>query len=149
MALQPAGKGVRYTRYEGDFLSTDQMLREGRVVERGTGPCIAIDTRPEADHFGYVFEALLEAPAEGLYQFRVTSDDGTVLLLDGKRILELDGSHSPETAFCYAVLEKGFHRLELRYFEDCEGQVLDASLTGPDGKLLPLSQWGLFLDECL
>ena len=49
----------------------------------------------------------------------------------------------------YAVLEKGFHRLELRYFEDCEGQVLDASLTGPDGKLLPLSQWGLFLDECL
>ena len=76
---------------------------------------------------------------KGLYQFRITSDDGTVLLLDGRRILELDGSHSPETGFCYVLLEKGFHRLELRYFEDCEGQLLSAWLTGPDGKETPLS----------
>ena len=30
-------------------------------------------------------------------------------------------------------LEKGFHRLKLKYFEDCEGQRLDFSVITPDG----------------
>ena len=139
VAANPTGKGVRFTRYEGNFMSTEEMLRKGKVVEQGTMEEIAIDTRPEADHFGYVFEGWLEAFEEGLYQFRITSDDGTVLLVDGKRVLELDGSHSPETGFCYLLLEKGFHRLELRYFEDCEGQVLSTWVTGPDGIEKPIS----------
>lgn len=33
-----------------------------------------------------------------------------VLLLDGKQVLDMDGSHSPLTAFCFVRLEKGYHR---------------------------------------
>ena len=133
-ATAPGWEGFRYTRYEGDFLSTEEMLRHGKVVKQGTMAEIAIDTRPEADHFGYVFEGWLDAYAEGMYQIRIISDDGAVLLLDGQPVLEMDGSHSPETGICFVRLGKGFHRLELRYFEDCEGQILDLSITGPDGR---------------
>ena len=134
VATVPLWEGFRYTRYEGDFLSTEEMLRRGKVVEQGTMAEIAIDTREEQDHFGYVFEGWLDAYEEGMYQIRILSDDGTVVLLDGKPVLEMDGSHSPETGFCFVHLGKGFHRLELRYFEDCEGQILSVSITGPDGR---------------
>ena len=136
VATAPLWEGFRYTRYEGDFLSTEEMLRRGKVVEQGTMAEIAIDTREEQDHFGYVFEGWLDAYAEGMYQIRILSDDGTVLLLDGKPVLEMDGSHSPESGFCFVRLGKGFHRLELRYFEDCEGQILSVSITGPDGRIM-------------
>ena len=144
VAAEPAGKGIRYVRYEGGFMSTEEMLRSGKEVGRGTMERIAIDKDPESDHFGYVFQGWLEASQEGLYQFSITSDDGTVLLLDGKPFICLDGSHSPETASCFVKMDKGFHAFELRYFEDCEGQVLDATLTGPDGTPKPLSEWTLY-----
>lgn len=134
VATSPLWEGFRYTRYEGDFLSTEEMLRRGKVVEQGTMAEIAIDTHEEQDHFGYVFEGWLDAYEEGMYQIRILSDDGTVVLLDGKPVLEMDGSHSPETGFCFVHLGKGFHQLELRYFEDCEGQILSVSITGPDGR---------------
>ena len=143
-AVEPTGKGVNFVRYEGGFMSTDEMLRTGKEVDRGAMERISIDPDPDSDHFGYVFTGWLEAPAEGLYQFRITTDDGTVFLLDGKPLLSLDGSHSPETANCFIKLAQGFHALELRYFEDCEGQVLDATLTGPDGTTKPLSEWRLY-----
>ena len=143
-AVEPTGNGVNFVRYEGGFMSTDEMLRSGKEVDRGTMERISIDKDPESDHFGYVFTGWLEVPVEGLYQLRITTDDGTVFLLDGKPLLSLDGSHSPETANCFIKLDKGFHALELRYFEDCEGQVLDASLTGPDGTVKPLSEWRLY-----
>ena len=143
-AVEPTEKGVNFVRYEGGFLSTDEMLQTGKEVDRGAMEHISIDKDPESDHFGYVFTGWLDAPVEGLYQVRITTDDGTVFLLDGKPLLSLDGSHSPETANCFIKLEKGFHALELRYFEDCEGQVLDAALTGPDGTTKPLSEWRLY-----
>ena len=143
-AVEPTEKGVNFVRYEGGFLSTDEMLQAGKEVDRGAMERISIDKDPESDHFGYVFTGWLEVSVEGLYQLRITTDDGTVFLLDGKPLLSLDGSHSPETASCFIKLEKGFHALELRYFEDCEGQVLDASLTGPDGIVIPLSEWRLY-----
>ena len=143
-AAEPQEKGVDFVRYEGGFMSTKEMLSHGKEVDRGTVEAISIDADPESDHFGYVFKGWLEAAAEGMYQLGFTSDDGTVLLLDGKPLIDLDGSHSPETASCFVRLEKGFHALELRYFEDCEGQVLDAFLVEPDGKVLSLPEWPLY-----
>jgi hypothetical protein len=143
-AVTPTEKGVEYVRYAGGFLSTGEMLACGKEVERGSAPCISLKEDPVKDHFGYVYKGWLEVSEEGLYQIRITSDDGTVLLLDGRPVLDLDGSHSPVSAFCFVRMEKGYHSLELRYFEDCEGQILEGSLHGPDGLDVPLSEWKLY-----
>ena len=143
-AVTPTEKGVGYVRYAGDFLSTGEMLACGKEVERGSAPCISLKEDPVKDHFGYVYMGWLEVSEEGLYQIRITSDDGTVLLLDGRPVLDLDGSHSPVSAFCFVRMEKGYHSLELRYFEDCDGQILEGSLHGPDGRDVPLSEWKLY-----
>ena len=130
---QVKDNGVAFTRYEGDFMSTSQMLVEGKVTGNGVIPDISIDTEPAKDHFGYVFDTWFEAVQSGVHQFRIVSDDGTVLQLDGNEIINIDGSHSPQSGWAWVNLEKGFHRLKLKYFEDCEGQRLDFSVITPDG----------------
>ena len=126
-------QGVSFKKYEGSFMSTSEMLRKGKVTEKGLMPWINIDTDPKNDHFGYVFECWFKAVQDGIHQFKIVSDDGTVLEIDGAEVINIDGSHSAQTGFAFVNLEKGFHRLVLKYFEDCEGQQLDIHLAAPDG----------------
>lgn len=131
--VKPTIHGVSFTRYEGPFMSTSQMLARGKVVNSGTMPWIEIDTTPENDHFGYVFDCWFNAVEGGAHQFKIISDDGAVLHIDGTEVINIDGSHFDQEGFAFVNLAKGFHRLTLKYFEDCEGQRLDIHLAAPDG----------------
>ena len=139
--------GVAYVRYEGPFKSTIEMLANGKIVKRGTMPTVTIEEDENIDHFGYVFDTWLMVEQEGVHQFRIATDDGTVLLLDDKEIINRDGSHSPLIGTALVNLEKGFHRLCIRYFEDHEGQLLDLQIATPDGYKGTLPQERLFLPE--
>lgn len=137
--------GVAYIRYEGPFKSTTEMLANGKIVKRDTMPSIVIEEDESIDYFGYVFDTWLKVEQEGVHQFRIATDDGTVMLLDDKEVINRDGSHSPLIGTALVNLEKGFHRLCIRYFEDHEGQVLDIQIATPDGYIGPLPKERLFL----
>ena len=139
------GNGVSFVRYEGDFLTTPEMIAKGRITDKGIKPVIGFDDGQEVDHFGYAFDTWLKVEQTGIHQFSITSDDGTVLFIDGKEVLNLDGSHSPKTKWVILNLEKGMHHLELNFFEDTETQMLDIRLTAPDGYSGPLPAERLFV----
>lgn len=143
--VKPQRNGVAFTRYEGGFMTTGEMLERGKVTGRGTQSDIRVEEPDSLDHFGYVFDTWLNAPEEGVYQFNVISDDGAVLLVDGRPVIDIDGSHSVEGEWAFVNLAKGFHRLELRYFEDCEGQRLDLRLRTPGGYDGPLPNTWIYL----
>lgn len=136
--INVGGKGIAYTRYEGDFISTDQMLKEGRITDRGVVDSITIESDEAIDHFGYVFETVLKIEDAGLYMFQVTTDDGAVMLIDGKEVFNRDGSHSILRGWAAVNLEKGLHHITVRYFDDSEGQTLDVYMVAPDGYEGPL-----------
>lgn len=136
--VETSGQGVAYVRYEGDFMSTSEMLKNGKITSQGTMSTIAVDEDPDKDHFGYVFDCWFMALRSGVHQFTVVSDDGAVLEIDGDKILDIDGSHSTQSKLVFVNLEKGLHRLTLNYFEDCEGQMLSVNLASPDGYSGPL-----------
>lgn len=127
------GKGIAYTRYEGNFVSTVEMVKEGKVTDSGVMPVIAIETEDTIDHFGYVFETVMRIDTEGIHMFQITTDDGAVVLIDGKEIFNRDGSHSALRGWAAVNLEKGFHKLTVRYFDDSEDQKLDVYMVSPDG----------------
>ncbi len=131
--VKPTVQGVSFKKYEGSFMTTSQMVWRGEVVHEGIMPWIQIDTEPGKDHFGYLFDCWFRADADGIHQFKVVSDDGAVLYIDGTEVINLDGSHFDATGFAFVNLAKGFHRLKLRYFEDCEGQKLEVFLAAPEG----------------
>ena len=134
--LLPAAKaegkqpGTAYTYVEGYFQKVDDM-KSAVVVEQGIMVEPSIAKARQADHFGYTFKGVINVPEDGVYTFGTKSDDGSVLYIDGVKVVDNDGSHAAITATGRIALKKGFHTYELQYFEDYEGEHLSWEWTFP------------------
>ena len=124
----PAGEtatrpGVAYSYYEGVFSCVND-IRKGKYVSSGTMPAPSIAQAPQEDHFAYVFTGLILIPERGVWEFMTKSDDGSVLMIGDRRVVDNDGSHASVMATGRVALEAGLHPYTLLYFEDYEGQDL-------------------------
>jgi type 1 glutamine amidotransferase len=102
------------------------------------------------DFFGFTGQFVAEVTCEifiekdGEHTFRLTSDDGTELLIDGKTVVNNDGIHPATPKEANVRLKAGWHPLRVRYFEndgeerlrldwkrpgDTEFRLVDASVT--------------------
>lgn len=115
--------GVSYTYHRGVF-SAVSAIKSAPVAFRGAMPCPSIADAPDEDHYGYVFTGFIDVPEKAVWEFMTKSDDGSVLYIDGHRVVNNDGSHAAIAATGRIALDKGMHRFELLYFEDYEGQDL-------------------------
>lgn len=115
--------GVNYRYYEGVFRWTHE-IKESAFLETGTLPYPAINSAKQEDHFAFIFTGFIEAPEDGIYGFMTRSDDGSVLFINGKKIVINDGSHAATTVTGKVALQKGLHPYKLIYFEDYEGHEL-------------------------
>jgi hypothetical protein len=122
--VNPQDKGTSYKYYEGPFKNVRAMAKEGKLVEKGTLGSFDITGAKVKDHFGYEFSSWLNVPETGVYKLVVGSDDGAVLWVDGELIVDNDGSHSFSEKTGKAYLEKGFHKVDLKYFDSTHGQKL-------------------------
>lgn len=131
-------RGVAYRYYEGSVFSTSELIVKGILKDEGIMPSISIPTDPAKDYFGYDFNGLIKVGEDGIYQFTLTSDDGSSLFIDGKLVLSNDGAHDPVTKIGFAPLKAGVHSVRLLYFEDCNGQTLSLEAAAPSGKSIEL-----------
>jgi hypothetical protein len=90
------------------------------------------------DWFMIRYEGSFNVPRNGGWQFRVISDDGAILYIDDKRVVENDGVHTPKTADGLVALTAGPHWLRLDYFQASKGQVALSVLMGQNGAYAPL-----------
>ena len=88
-------------------------------------PIVSIDEAPREDHYGYIWEGWIRVPSRGVYEFELKSDDGSVLYIGDRKVVDNDGSHAAVSAFGRIALEQGYHPFRLLYFEDYEGQSLE------------------------
>jgi alpha-L-fucosidase len=126
----PALPGLRYAYYEGTWDSLPDF-RKLTPARNGIADSIDLSLRRRDEHFGLTFQGMIEVPATALYIFSLTSDDGSALWINGERIVNNDGSHGSKEVQGYAALEKGRHRLELRYFNNAGGFALDLAFGEP------------------
>ena len=131
----PAGEtatrpGVAYSYYEGVFSCVND-IRKGKYVSSGTMPAPSIAQAPQEDHFGYVFTGSILIPERGVWEFMTKSDDGSVLMIGDRRVVDNDGSHASVMATGRVALEAGLHPYTLLYFEDYEGQDLSWGWKAP------------------
>ena len=120
---------MKYSYYEGEFDSVDDLAASG-VKKKGVLSTISIDQSSNTDHFGYIFDTLLKIEKGGTYVLSCTSDDGSKVFLDGKMIINNDGSHGSSTEEAQVDLQQGYHRLQVKYFEDYEGENLVVGIEG-------------------
>ncbi len=122
--------GVAYNYYEGVFSCVDD-IRKGKYVSSGTMPAPSIAEAPQEDHFAYIFTGLILVPERGVWEFMTKSDDGSVLMIGDRRVVDNDGSHASVMATGRVALEAGLHPYTLLYFEDYEGQDLSWGWKAP------------------
>jgi len=129
--VHPTKNGAAYKYYEGYFSKVNDIQTKGKLVSTGTCDQIGLSVAKIPDHYGLIFSGYVYAPVDGIYTFSTRSDDGSVLKIGGKIIVDNDSSHAEIRAIGRIALKKGFHPYELLYFEDYEGEALSMSWIVP------------------
>ena len=102
------------------------------------------------DNFAARFSGYLKIPETSNYLFRLRSDDGSRLVIDGQEIINHDGLHGPSNKDGEIALARGNHPFFVEYFEGGGGQnlVLEwRSFFNPEWKPVPTDYLGYDLDE--
>lgn len=120
--------GVSYNYFEGSFKSTAE-LASAKIKKNGILKNISIETAAVLDSFAFEFKAWLKIPKKGVYSFYTYSDDGSKLFIDGKEVVNNDGSHGARRRDGKIALDEGFHEFRLLYFEDYMGNLLEAGFS--------------------
>lgn len=110
--------GLTYAYYEGAFESVWDMESKGKLVQTGKVELPDISNAAANDFFGFIFKGFLYVPSTASYTFRLESDDGAVLRIGGLELIDNDGSHSLRSVSGTISLQKGYHPIDLRYFDD-------------------------------
>ncbi|MFK7981688.1 MAG: family 16 glycoside hydrolase [Saprospiraceae bacterium] len=82
------------------------------------------DFGPLKDNFAILAEGYLNIPSGANFVFRLLSDDGSRLLIDGKEIVNHDGLHGADAKDGEVALAEGYHPFRLEYFEKGGGQAI-------------------------
>jgi len=86
-----------------------------------------------SEWFAILYTGVLITLEPGSYRFRVLSDDGAILRIDGEVVVDNDGQHGPVSKSALKFLSRGSHTLELRYFQGPRTMVaLQVFVTPPD-----------------
>jgi alpha-L-fucosidase len=120
--------------YEGGWQSLHDL--PGRTpVKIATADRISIAPRTRDEHCGLVFEGFLRIRESGVYQFHLTSDDGSRLSIGEVREndadIDHDGLHGPIEKSVSLPLAEGWHPMRLEWFNATGDGSLSLELEGP------------------
>jgi outer membrane protein OmpA-like peptidoglycan-associated protein len=73
--------------------------------------------------FGIDYAGTLGVQRAGRHRFRLTSDDGGRLSIDGKRVIDNDGLHAPSSKEGEVNLGAGAHDVRVEYFQGPATQI--------------------------
>ncbi|MFK4600251.1 family 16 glycoside hydrolase [Streptomyces pristinaespiralis] len=73
----------------------------------------------------------IDVPQDGSYTFRLTSDDGSRLLIDERPVIDHDGLHGAEPKDGTVTLTAGHHALRIDHFDRTGGQQVTLAWRPP------------------
>jgi hexosaminidase len=114
---------------------TFRLLRDTVTAEIALPP-FAPDT-----NYALVFSGLVRIPADGIWQFRLSSDDGSAFWIGDTRVVDNDGLHGDQERTGQIALRAGLHPIRVAYFQRGGGRALrlEAGLEGqPPLRLDPM-----------
>ena len=65
----------------------------------------------------------LQVPVSGVYKMFLNSDDGSILYIDGAKVIDNDGTHSPYEKSKEIYLTAGQHDVRVRYYQGPRHQI--------------------------
>ena len=125
-----AEQGLAFDYFEGGWQTLDQM-ESAEPVRRGVAQRVAIPAEARDEHFAVAFTGTIDVPADGIYTFALTSDDGSRFFLHDELRIDNDGLHGAIEKTCQVGLAAGRHRIRVEYFNATGGKALSLGWEGP------------------
>jgi len=86
------------------------------------------------EHISMVFKGYFKAEVDGLYQFATKSDDGSLLYINNKLIVDNGGNHAAILRDGMVALKQGWHTMDIFFHQGGGGSELNVWYTSPNGK---------------
>lgn len=124
--------GLFYEHSPGDWTSLDS-IDYSRPEHFGSVGNFSLAPRVQEDFYYFRFDGYLFITNPGEYQFRLSSDDGSRMVLNGNRIVNNDGVHELRTVTSAAQsLSEGPQRITVDFFDYSGEDSLLVEMHGPD-----------------
>jgi cytochrome c len=107
-----------------------EVTKQSTPVLTGVAPAVHFKEDMFADNVDlseYIYlqiQGTINIEKEGNYVFRLVSDDGSLLVIDGREIINNDGDHGPQAIDGEITLKKGKHPIQIRYYQGRGGYAL-------------------------
>jgi hypothetical protein len=124
--------GLFYEHSTGDWNSIGEI--DWSIAEyTGTVNEFTLAPKTQEDFFNFRFDGYLNIEEEGTYQFRLSSNDGSRLVLDDSLLILNDGIHNLATVTApIQLLSAGPHRITVDFFDSILSDSLLVEYKGPD-----------------
>ncbi len=130
---RPKKPNMKFASYKGSWdkmPDLDDLQPDKTGVSRG----LDIGVAGQTENFAIRFDGFLPIDQAGKYSFRLSSDDGSMLYIDGKKVADNDGVHPNQSTEGSLNLTKGLHAIRVEYFEKGGEEVLTLDWAGPGVK---------------
>ena len=121
---------LAYRYYEGEWTELPDFDKLAPVAS-GVADGFDLGLARRRNGYAIRFEGKLEVDRAGNYTFRVASDDGSKLWVDGKLIADNDGIHPTSEKSGRVRLDKGRHEVVVGYFDGAGQAELEVDYEGP------------------
>ena len=109
-----ANSGLHCDLFRGVFNHTADI--KGSADNSMTMSHVALPANPPGS-YGMQFRGYIDVPQTGIYSFFLTSDDGSVLRIADRLVVDNDGGHSSKEKSGQIALAKGLHVFALDYMD--------------------------------
>lgn len=139
--LNNAVNGLNYKYYEAASYSSVPDFTRITPEKSGFVNNFDLSVATRKERFAMNFEGYIDVPSDGQYTFYVTSDDGSLLYIDGKLVVNHDGLHGIIEKSGTIGLKAGKHAISVGYFQQDWDAVLQVRYSGPgvSKQLVPAS----------
>jgi mono/diheme cytochrome c family protein len=107
---------MKYQVYEGGWNKLPDF-QELKPVATGDSEGLDLSVSGRANNYAVRFESYVTMDVAGKVRFHLGSDDGSRLLVDGKKVVDVDGIHPHQTASGDVELTAGPHKIVVEYFQ--------------------------------
>ncbi len=126
--LQP---GVKYLYREGNGVKSARDQNEAPVLDTGILSTFNVDEVKDQRAFGYNFNGYINVPETGVFHFWLEANDGAILYLNNKLIIDNDGGHRAQVLDSKIGLKKGWHPVKVDYCQNGLAKSLVLEWEGP------------------
>jgi len=130
-------RGLNYTLYLGRF----KTVKEIQNIAKSRSGQIQNTFIPDSiqqESFGIVYNGFISIDKKGIYQFSLSSDDGSSFYIGEKQVVNNDGIHGNKTESGAIALKKGLYPVKIFYFQTTGQSTINLQIKHQEGHSVPL-----------